>query len=81
MKAKKLDEAFDSGADISASCDYEQATRPNLEVMRVNLDLPAWVLDRLSREAKRSGISRGALLKRWLVEMVDQRLPASGPAA
>jgi hypothetical protein len=68
MKADELDEKFDNGEDISAYVDWSQARRPNLEARRVNVDLPAWMVERLDREAGRLGVTRQSVIKMWIAE-------------
>lgn len=71
MKAEKFDEAFDSGEDLSDVVDWQAARRPNLELKRVNVDFPAWVVSGLDKQAKRLGVSRQALIKLWIVERLQ----------
>lgn len=71
MKAEKFDEAFDSGEDLSDVVDWEAARRPNLELKRVNVDFPAWVVSGLDKQAKRLGVSRQALIKLWIAERLQ----------
>lgn len=66
MKASEFDKRFDAGEDIDAEIDWGKAQRPNLEVRRVNVDFPAWVVDGLDRESQRLGITRQALIKVWI---------------
>ena len=62
--AENLEEKFDAGEDV---LDYF-----TVEVHRINLDLPAWALKELDREATRRGIARQALIKNWLIDRIDQ---------
>lgn len=71
MKAEKFDEAFDSGEDLSDIVDWQAARRPNLELKRVNVDFPAWVVSGLDKQAKRLGVSRQALIKLWIAERLQ----------
>ncbi len=71
MKAEKFDEAFDSGEDLSDVVDWQAARRPNLELKRVNVDFPAWVVSGLDKQAKRLGVSRQALIKLWIAERLQ----------
>lgn len=76
MKAKKLDEMFDRGEDITPFLDLTKIRKPNQEPRRVNVDFPSWMIDSLDREAKRLGITRQALIKVWIAEMLQRN--ASG---
>ncbi len=44
MKAKELDEKFDSGEDITGYLDLDRARRPAQEPKRVNVDFPIWMV-------------------------------------
>jgi hypothetical protein len=72
MKARDFDEKFDSGADVSGDVDWAKARRPNLELRRVNVDFPAWVVEALDREARRLGVTRQALVKLWIAERLER---------
>ncbi len=68
MKAHEFDRAFDAGDDIDAKVDWSKARRPNVELRRVNVDFPAWVVESLDREARRLGVTRQSLIKTWIAE-------------
>jgi hypothetical protein len=69
MKASELDKIFDDGEeDILPYLDLSKATRPNLELKRVNVDFPQWVVNGLDREAQRLGVTRQSLIKMWIAE-------------
>ena len=72
MKARELDAKFDAGEDVSAEIDWTQARRPNLELKRVNVDFPTWVVEALDREARRLGVTRQALVKMWIAERLER---------
>ena len=72
MKAREFDRKFDAGEDVSGEVDWDKARRPNLEVKRVNVDFPAWVVEALDREARRLGVTRQALVKLWIAERVER---------
>lgn len=42
------------------------------ELRRLSIDLPAWMVDALDREARRIGITRQALIKVWLAECLKE---------
>lgn len=71
MKARDFDEKFDAGEDVSGDVDWTKARRPNLELKRVNVDFPAWVVEALDREARRLGVTRQALVKLWIAERLE----------
>jgi hypothetical protein len=68
ITAEELDEKFDNGEDVSAYFDLTKARRPNLEARRVNVDFPAWMVERLDREAGRLGVTRQSVIKMWIAE-------------
>ena len=72
MKASELERKFDAGEDVSDAIDWSRARRPNLEVRRVNVDFPAWVVEALDREAARLGVTRQALVKLWIAERLGK---------
>jgi len=40
---------------------------------RINVDIPAWMITDLDREAGRIGVSRQAIIKMWLAERLEAR--------
>lgn len=68
ITAEELDEKFDNGEDVSEYFDWSKARRPNLEPRRVNVDFPAWMVERLDREAARLGVTRQSVIKMWIAE-------------
>lgn len=76
LPAEELDRLFDAGEDISEYIDFDNAQPLNAPARRVNVDMPAWMLNALDREADRLNISRQAVIK----TMLDAQL-RSGNAA
>ena len=72
MKARDFDRKFEAGADVSADVDWRKARRPNLELKRVNVNFPAWVVEALDQEARRLGVTRQALVKLWIAERLER---------
>ena len=72
MKAKKFDNDFDAGKDITGALDLSKAKRPNQEQKRVNVDFPKWMVELLDREAGRLGVTRQSIIKVWLAERLEQ---------
>ena len=68
MKATKFDEEFDNGESVIDYLDLKNIRKPNLELKRINIDIPLWIVESLDKEAKRIGISRQAIIKMWLAE-------------
>ena len=71
MKAKKFDQQFDEGADITASLDLSKARRVLQAQKRVNVDFPTWMIDSLDREASKMGVTRQSVIKVWLAERLE----------
>ena len=71
MKATEFDRKFDKGEDVSEHVDWSKAKRPNVQVKRVNVDFPAWVVDGLDRQARHLGVTRQALIKLWIAERLQ----------
>jgi hypothetical protein len=73
MKARDFDEKFDRGEDVTSDLDMSKARRKNQEPRRINVDFPAWMIESLDREAKRLGVTRQAIIKVWIAEMLERR--------
>ena len=71
MKAKKFDQQFDDGVDITAALDRSKAKRVLQEQKRVNVDFPTWMIDSLDREASKMGVTRQSVIKVWLAERLE----------
>ena len=71
MKAKKFDQEFDDGVDLTATLDLSQAKRVLQEQKRVNVDFPTWMIDSLDREASKLGVTRQSVIKVWLAERLE----------
>jgi hypothetical protein len=74
MKAKKFEQQFDDGVDLTASLDFSKSRRVLQAQKRVNVDFPTWMIDSLDREASKLGVTRQSVIKVWLAE----RLQATG---
>jgi hypothetical protein len=46
MKAKKFDQTFDEGADVTSALDLKKAKRIQQAPKRVNVDFPVWMVFR-----------------------------------
>jgi len=71
MKAKKFEQQFDAGEDITAALDLSKAKRVLQEQKRVNVDFPTWMIDSLDREASKLGVTRQSVIKVWLAERLE----------
>ena len=77
MKAKTFDRKFYDGQKIVDQLDLSKARRSGTDPKRVNVDLPAWMVDSLDREARRMGVTRQSLIKLWLADKLGQPVTAS----
>ena len=71
MKAKKFEQQFDEGVDLTVSLDLSKAKRVLQEQKRVNVDFPTWMIDSLDREASKLGVTRQSVIKVWLAERLE----------
>ncbi len=71
MKAKKFDQQFDDGEDITSSLDVSKARRVQQAQKRVNVDFPVWMIESLDREASKLGVTRQSVIKFWLAERLE----------
>jgi hypothetical protein len=71
ISAEEFDRRFDDGEDMGDYIDWSSVKRPSLEIKRVNVDFPQWMIARLDTEAKRRGVTRQALIKMWLADRLD----------
>ena len=71
MKAKKFEQQFDEGVDITATLDLSKGKRVQQAQKRVNVDFPTWMIDSLDREASKLGVTRQSVIKVWLAERLE----------
>lgn len=71
MKAKKFEQQFDEGGDMTATLDLSNAKRVLQQQKRVNVDFPTWMIDSLDREAGKLGVTRQSVIKVWLAERLE----------
>jgi hypothetical protein len=76
ITAEELDRRFDAGEDISEFLDWDKARRPGLEPRRVNVDLPAWMIQQLDRQADLINVTRQSIIKVWLSERIKEERTA-----
>jgi predicted DNA binding CopG/RHH family protein len=70
ISAEEFDRRFDAGEDMHEYMDWTRATRPGLELKRINIDLPQHVIEGLDRKARERGITRQSLIKVMLFDAV-----------
>lgn len=72
MKTSELDKIFDDGEeDVLQHFDLNKISKPNLELKRVNVDFPIWVINGLDKRAKTLGVTRQSLIKMWIAEKLQ----------
>ncbi len=71
MKAKKFEQQFDEGVDLTAALDLSKAKRVLQEQKRVNVDFPTWMIDSLDREASKLGVTKQSVIEVWLAERLE----------
>jgi hypothetical protein len=74
MKAKSFDKKFDRGENVIPHLDLSKARRAGIEQKRVNVDLPAWMIESLDKEAQRLGVTRQSIIKLWLAERLERNV-------
>jgi hypothetical protein len=72
MKTKQFDRDFDAGKDVTGALDLSKARRAKLDLKRVNVDFPIWMVEALDHESSRLGVTRQSLIKMWLAERLEQ---------
>jgi len=51
MKAKRFDQKFYAGKDVTGDLDLTKARRVAIDSKRVNVDLPSWMVRTIDQEA------------------------------
>jgi hypothetical protein len=77
MKAKDFDQKFDAGESILEDVDLIHAKRAGMDVKRVNVDFPNWMVESLDHEAQRVGVTRQSLIKLWLADRLSKTAKAN----
>ena len=73
MKAKNFDRRFDAGKSVMRYLDMKSVRRPGQEPRRLSVTVPSWMVESLDREAKRLGVSRQAVIRKWFTERLKRR--------
>ena len=74
ITAEEFDRRFDNGENILEYLDITQAQRPGLELKRITVEFPLWMIKCLDKEAKRLGVSRESIIKVWIAERLHNTL-------
>jgi hypothetical protein len=68
ITAEEFDRKVDAGEDVLEYLDLSKVTRPGHELLKVQLELPFDLLQKIEREAAKRGMTREALMTVWLGE-------------
>ena len=58
---------------MTAQLEISTSRRPGLEVQRINVDFPKWMIDSLDEEAERLSIPRQSVIKFWISKCLETR--------
>ena len=75
IDAKRFDEAFDRGEDISEYLDFTKARRlkeMKTKTRKVNVDFPEHIVEMLDEEARSIGVTRQSIIKMWIAERLKE---------
>ncbi len=74
ITAEEFDRIFDEGEeDVVGYLKLDTLHRPGLdEARRVNISMPAWLIDVLDREARHLAVNRQAIINTWLAEKAEE---------
>lgn len=72
ITAAEFDNKFDEGQDITPWLDLTKAQKPGFEPRRVNVDFPAWMVEKLDRIASRLGVTRQSVIKIYIAEKLKE---------
>jgi hypothetical protein len=71
ITAEEFDRMFDDGEDMTPYLDLSTLRHPGLEIRRINVDLPGWIVNTLDLEANHRGVTRQSIIKMWLVDRIE----------
>jgi len=82
ITGREFDALVESGADLSEHFDLSSVRRfapgeerLDLTIRKVNVDIPAWMIDGLDRAANRIGVTRQSIIKTWLADRLEKAQP------
>ena len=59
------------GSSQGADRSFGDEANPEVEAETVSIDFPAWMVDRLCSQAKRTGVAVQDLIELWIAEKVS----------
>ncbi len=78
LTAEELDALHDSGEAMTEFLDGQHSRRPGLEIQRVNVDFPKWMIESLDEEAGRLGVPRQSVIKVWISQCLEEKKAKRG---
>ncbi len=69
LKASEFDDAFEKG-DVTKYLDLK-SVKARYPIHRINIDIPHEILEKVDKEASRTGVPRTSLLKLWIAKCAD----------
>lgn len=76
MKANEFDQKFDDGEDIIEHLDLAKANRSRSTQTMVSIELPAWIVESIDREAHRLGVTPQSIIQTSLTEHLAVHSPS-----
>lgn len=68
ITTQEFDKLFEEGKDITEFLDLKTAKREELETIRVSVDFPKWMIQKLDQQAMKLGVTRQSIIKFWISE-------------
>jgi hypothetical protein len=68
ITAQEFDALFEQEKDVTGYLDMDTAKRHGLEIRRVSVDFPEWMIRRLDQQAAKLGVTRQSIIKFWISE-------------
>ncbi len=68
ITTQEFDKLFEEGKDITEFLDLNTAKREELETIRVSVDFPKWMIQKLDQQAMKLGVTRQSIIKFWISE-------------
>ena len=72
MTDEEFEEYFDNGGDTTAFMVPGSVRTPGVADRRVNITMPAWMVDQLDAMAKHYGNTRQGMINVWIGERLAQ---------
>jgi len=68
ITTQEFDKLFEEGKDITEFLDLNTAKREEPETIRVSVDFPKWMIQKLDQQAMKLGVTRQSIIKFWISE-------------